>query len=105
MPKNAEWPGGTGRKACNGSIVRIALVAALAVALGASALAQIIASSIVGEVTDASGGTVPDAKATVTNTGTGVVSQTMAGASGAYFAPNLQPGVCEVAVTKAGFQT
>ncbi len=69
------------------------------------ALAQNIASTILGLVTDASGAGVPEAQIAVTNEGTGISVKTTADASGAFSVPNLQAGVYTVTATKSGFQT
>src|ERR1043166_7098008 len=74
-------------------------------AISACGWSQIITSSIVGAVTDASGGVVPGAQITVVNTGTGITVNTTADSSGAYSVPNLQFGVYDVTGTKPGFQT
>src|SRR6478672_1920962 len=66
---------------------------------------QIITSSVVGNVSDSSGGVVPDAQITVLNTGTGISVKTVADSSGAYSVPNLQAGMYDVVGTKPGFQT
>ena len=79
--------------------------AVLLVALAALVCGQIITSSIVGQITDATGAAVPDADITVTNTGTGITVKMTADSSGAYSVPNLQPGVYEVTASKTGFQT
>ncbi len=66
---------------------------------------QIITSSIVGQITDATGSVVPDAEIVATNTGTGIAVKVTADSSGAYSATNLQPGTYDVTASKAGFQT
>ncbi|MCC7498489.1 MAG: carboxypeptidase regulatory-like domain-containing protein [Bryobacterales bacterium] len=66
---------------------------------------QIISSSIVGQVSDATGAAVPDVQITVTNMDTGIAVKTTADSSGAYSVPNLQPGRYQVEATKTGFQT
>ncbi|HYM11150.1 MAG TPA: carboxypeptidase-like regulatory domain-containing protein, partial [Bryobacterales bacterium] len=87
------------------SSTQIAVLAVLVIVFTTFVFAQIITSSIVGRITDSSGGVVPGAQITVTNTGTGLSSEAAADASGAYSVPNLQFGVYEVTVKKAGFQT
>ncbi len=62
-------------------------------------------SSMVGEVTDASGGAVPGASVTAVNLGTGAQRRTATSPAGDYSIPNLSPGNYEVRVEKEGFQT
>ncbi len=82
------------------------LVFAFALLLGVSgSYAQIITSSIVGEVTDASGASVPEAQITVTNQDTGISAKTVADSSGVYSVPSLQPGVYTVTASKVGFRS
>jgi len=80
-------------------------LAVLVCVISACGWSQIITSSIVGNVTDASGGAVPEAQITVANTGTGITFKTVADSSGAYSVPNLQFGTYEVTATKPGFKT
>jgi Cna protein B-type domain. len=69
------------------------------------AFCQVIVSSIVGSVTDATGASVPGARITVTNTGTGISVNTITGSEGTYAVPGLLAGNYEVTVEKAGLQT
>ncbi len=88
------------------TIKGFSLFTAFAMALSMSCgMGQIISSSIVGQVTDASGAAVPDVQITVVNTGTGIEVKTTADSSGAYEVPNLQPGVYDVTGVKTGFET
>ena len=59
------------------------------------AFGQVIVSSIVGHVTDASGASVPGARITVTNTETGVSVKTITGGEGTYSVPGLLSGTYE----------
>ncbi len=61
-------------------------------------------SSITGTVTDASGAVVPNAKITVTNTATQVVSHSVSSSSGTYTVTDLIPGTYTVQVESSGFQ-
>ncbi len=63
------------------------------------------AGTILGVVKDASGGFVPDAKITITNTDTNDSRATVTGDDGSYRAPGLQPGHYSVKVEKEGFKT
>ncbi len=69
------------------------------------AFGQVIVSSIVGHVTDATGASVPGARITVTNTETGVSVNTITGSEGTYSVPGLLSGTYEVTVEKPGLQT
>jgi hypothetical protein len=75
--------------------------------LGASvpALAQTERGSIVGIVTDATGGVLPGVTVTITNAGTGVEQIYVTNARGLYEAPFLSPGTYRVSATLAGFAT
>ncbi len=60
---------------------------------------------ILGTVRDASGGTVPAANVTITNTDTTEVRTLTTGDDGAFRAPGLPPGHYSVKVEKGGFKT
>jgi hypothetical protein len=61
--------------------------------------------AILGVIRDTSGGVVPNARVTVTNTGTAVARTVTTGADGAYRVPALQPGIYSVKVEAQGFET
>src|SRR5213079_1637102 len=65
---------------------------------------QLINGSMVGRVTDPSGGAVPDAKVTVKNVDTGGESYANTDTSGTYSVVNLPPGKYQITTEKAGFQ-
>jgi Carboxypeptidase regulatory-like domain/TonB dependent receptor/TonB-dependent Receptor Plug Domain len=65
--------------------------------------AQVAGGTILGTVTDASGGAVANAEIAVTDKATGVVRTFTTNAAGFYSAPNLVPGPYEVKATAAGF--
>ena len=65
---------------------------------------QTIYGSIVGTVSDASGGVVPGATVTLTNNGTGERRTASTASDGAYRFMNLVPGVYKVEVEQAGFK-
>jgi len=69
------------------------------------ASAQFDTASVVGTVKDSSGGTVPDAKVTLTNTETGVVLSATTNESGLYRFLFLNPGQYKLVATMAGFKT
>jgi Carboxypeptidase regulatory-like domain len=68
------------------------------------AQSQLGTGSISGVVEDSTGGAVPDAKITITNTETGLVRQVDSSDVGRFVAPVLPIGTYTVRVTKAGFR-
>ncbi len=66
--------------------------------------AQSIYGTLVGVVTDSSGGVVPGATVTVTSTSTGEVRTLTTDSQGAYRATNLSPGEYTVQATLTGFK-
>jgi hypothetical protein len=62
-------------------------------------------ATIVGTVTDASGGVIAGAKVTISNEGTAVITTTNTNESGDYVFANLVPAQYKVQVEFAGFQT
>jgi hypothetical protein len=80
---------------------------ALALALlppAATATAQTLYGSIVGNVTDAQGAIVPGTVLVATNTGTGLKVETTAESDGSYVFRNLPPGTYDLTATLAGFR-
>src|SRR5713101_615974 len=63
------------------------------------------AGTILGVVRDASGGTVPDARITITNADTSEMRTAATGDDGAFRVPALRPGHYSVKVEKDGFKT
>ena len=61
------------------------------------------AGTITGTLTDPTGGVVPGAAVVVRNSNTGSERVLATNAAGIYVAPFLQPGMYQIAVTKAGF--
>lgn len=84
-----------------------ALLVLLAVALlGATPLlAQMDTGSILGTVTDQSGGVITGAKVTLTNEGTGVSVTTNTGSDGVYKFSPVKVGSYKLEVANQGFQT
>lgn len=70
----------------------------------ASCAAQIVSSNIVGNVTDASGATVPSVTVTATNQSTGIARTATTSADGAYVFPQLAPGTYNISATASGFK-
>ncbi len=66
--------------------------------------AQNSRGSITGQVTDASGAAIPNAKVTVTSTDTGAVVHVTTSSQGYYTAPNLLPGHYRIRITANGFK-
>ncbi len=62
-----------------------------------------VSAVLSGTVTDPSGGVVPAASITLTNTATGMVRATQTDAGGLYRLPSLPVGVYEIRVAKPGF--
>ena len=62
---------------------------------------QVLYGSIVGTLTDETGGVVPNASVTVTNTSTGLSKQATANDVGYYSIPNLPEGSYDMSVTFA----
>ena len=60
---------------------------------------------ITGQITDASGGIVPGATITVTNTATNAVRTAISTDAGDYAFPSLAPGVYTMRIEKVGFKT
>jgi hypothetical protein len=65
---------------------------------------QTFYGSIVGTITDATGGSMPNAAVTLTNTGTAELRKAQTGADGSYQFLNLIPGEYKVDVEKDGFR-
>jgi hypothetical protein len=70
-----------------------------------SAYSQVTGATLSGTITDPSGGVIPGAQISVTNTATGITREFQADSAGYYTAPNLAPGTYEVKVTAKGFNT
>ncbi len=85
--------------------LRIALVGALCVLHATGAAAQAVYGSLVGNVTDTTGGAIPGATVTATHTQTNLTREVVTNASGAYSIPNIPSGTYQVVVVVAGFQT
>src|SRR5438067_13260813 len=82
--------------------LRLFLVVLVVLAFAAAAGAQFDTATVVGVVRDASGGVVPDAKVTLTNTATGVSVTRTTNSEGLYEFVTVRPGVYIVTAEKAG---
>lgn len=81
------------------------LVGAFAIFAFTSILgAQTADATLTGYVNDPSGSAVPNAKVTLTNSGTGVAVSNSTNQSGFYSFPYVLPGTYEITVEAAGFQ-
>ena len=84
---------------------RVALLAAVTVALTASAaIAQILYGSIVGVVRDPQGGVMPGATVTIVNKETNLTKEAMTDADGSFTVTNVLPGPYNVKVSLQGFR-
>lgn len=85
--------------------IRLTLLAiALALAWHAPAAAQSFKATLVGTVTDASGGVVPGAAVTMTEQGTRLSQTVYTDADGRFSIPQLAPGHYELTVELEGFR-
>ncbi|MGH9450944.1 MAG: carboxypeptidase regulatory-like domain-containing protein [Terriglobia bacterium] len=69
------------------------------------AFGQAVSGTLLGTVTDVSGGFIPGAAVTVRNQDTGVSRVVTTGSAGNYTVPNLAPGRYSVRVRYTGFET
>src|SRR6266403_4918630 len=80
------------------------LLGTLLVALAAPVMGQAVNATLLGTVTDTSGGVVAGAKITITELKTGVVHSVTTNDSGNYEQSNLAPGQYQIADEKEGFK-
>src|SRR5437763_14555886 len=83
--------------------LRLFLVVLVVLAFAAAAGAQFDTATVVGVVRDASGGVVPDAKVTLSNTATGVSVTRTTNSDGLYEFVTVWPGDYMVTAEKSGF--
>jgi hypothetical protein len=87
-------------------LFRVVVVCSVLLVLPLLAAAQELASAtIVGTVTDASGGAIPDVTITITNTSTNLSSTYTTNEVGQYIAPNLAIGTYVVKAQNSKFKT
>jgi hypothetical protein len=67
--------------------------------------AQAVSGTLLGQVTDATGGALPGAKVTITSPETGVTRTLTSDANGEYTAPSLRTGNYTVSAEMSGFKT
>jgi outer membrane receptor protein involved in Fe transport len=85
----------------------LAVVCAVALSwlMAGDAAGQAVRSTVLGTVTDRTGGVLPGATVNVTNAETGVVQSTVTDSQGRYSVTNLLPATYKVEASLAGFQT
>src|SRR6188508_1824107 len=85
-------------------VLRILLFVVLSALCAVSPLgAQTLYGSLTGNITDASGAVVPNAKVEALNVATGVAKSTQTDERGSYLMSDLQPGTYKVTVTAPSF--
>ncbi len=82
----------------------ICVVFLLALLAASMAYSQAVNATLLGTVTDASGGVVPNAKVTITEVNTGVSRTGQTNESGNYTFPDISPGTYTVDVEESGFK-
>ncbi len=85
-------------------VKRTSLLALLVLCVAIPAVAQRDLGTIVGTVTDPSGGVIPGATVTITEDATGLSYQVQTDANGGYIRPALRPGTYTVQVEAPGFK-
>ena len=84
----------------------VGCIAALILLAGpASLAAQVLYGSMVGNITDSSGGAVPGATVTITHSETGASHEAVTDANGTYRFSTVQPGTYTMTVKLTGFRT
>ncbi len=84
----------------------VALLAAVLLSASSTAVrGQVLYGSIVGNVTDSSGGTVPGATVTITQLETNQTRESVTNEAGSYTFANVAAGTYQVVVSLTGFQT
>lgn len=101
-------------KRCTGRVRHSNLTVALVIALSISIAlcgsahrveAQTLYGSLIGNVTDTTGASIPNASVDVRNVGTGIVTHGVTTDNGLYVFNDLQAGVYDVTVSAPGFAT
>ena len=77
----------------------------LSFCLTAQVSAQVVGATISGTVTDSSGSKMPGVDISITNVGTGIVTNTVTKGEGSFTVPNLQPGSYQISASQKGFST
>jgi len=90
---------------CRQSVRLLSAVFLTLLLMCGDASAQTVLGRVAGTVLDASGGVLPGATVTLTNVSTNQVSTAVAGATGGFTFPQVQPGTYKVVVELQGFKT
>jgi len=85
-------------------LARVALLTVLCTAMAPHAMAQNLYGSLVGNVTDSTGGAVPGATVTATQAETNLTREVTTNETGAYSIPNIPSGTYTVVVELVGFE-
>src|SRR5215469_716850 len=83
---------------------RVVCLSLLLALLVTGAFAQRDLATLAGTVTDSTGGVVPNAAVTITETSTGLAYNTVTNSAGEFVRPALKPSVYTVSVTAPGFK-
>ena len=83
----------------------VVCVAMISLVVSGCAAAQAVRATVLGTVSDPTGGVLPGASVNVTNTETGVVQSTVADSQGRYAVTDLLPAAYNVEASLSGFQT
>lgn len=83
-------------------LIRFCFAALWLLAAGTTVFGQ--TAQVTGRVSDQAGAIVPDAQVIVTNTGTGISSESVTNSEGYYTVPLLRPGDYRIEVRKTGFK-
>jgi hypothetical protein len=86
------------------NIMKIRVIAAVALLIPAALLAQEFRGTITGSVTDPQEAMIPNVKIVATHTETGARSGTVSDSSGTYTIPFLAPGIYQITADAPGFK-
>ena len=76
----------------------------LVLAVPHSGMAQVLYGSIIGDLKDSTGASLPGANIVITNKGTGLTRETVSDATGHYNLPDLPAGTYTIKVSQQGFK-